>query len=138
MNTLILLGFLAGSSPDDDAVAALALAKAARDRSTPVVKVEPVASVKTGYPIRGNWWTHPGEIHAHLMSGEHRGKWSSEWVRSLTNAEAESVHSDDHEGRVKWDYVSGRASTKAASPSPPPVVRYTLPSLQNCPPGVSH
>ncbi len=102
----------------------------------------PVAA-KTGYPVRGNWWTHPGEIHAHLMSGEHRGKWTAEWVRSLTNAEAESLHSDDHEGRVKWDYVGGRASTRTASPSPPlskPVAApafnpYTLGVDPNCPTG---
>lgn len=62
-------------------------------------------TVKTGYPIRGGWWSHPGEIHSHLKSGEHRGKWSSDWVDSLSNREAESLHSDDHENRVKWSYV---------------------------------
>ncbi len=133
VSQLVSLLLVCGSEPQIEVV----------NRCPPALTVTnkcpvPVAA-KTGYPVRGSWWTHPGEIHAHLMSGEHRGKWTAEWVRSLTNAEAESVHSDDHEGRVKWDYVSGmRASTRPASPSPPPVVRYTLPSLQNCPPGASH
>ncbi len=137
MNTLLILGFLAGTSPDADAAAALALAKAARERAPVVAKAE---SVRTGYPVRGNWWTHPGEIHSHLQSGEHRGKWPAEWVRSLTNAEAESLHSDDHEGRVKVSYVPVRSSP-AVAPSPPPVA---VPSAKtpallladpNCPTG---
>lgn len=88
-----------------------------------------------GYPVRGNLWSHPGNVHAHLKSGQHAGKWSSAWIDSLTRQEAESLHSDDHEGRVKWSYVErgvkpvpGVISTIT---SPAPV--YTLP--QFCPTG---
>jgi hypothetical protein len=108
------------------------------------------APVRTGYPLRGpneTWWDM-GTVKQgrnvvrlqptaeHLAQGQH--KFPMEWLKTLSQAELTALHSDDHEGRVKWDYVSVRASTKTASPSPPPVVRYTLPSLQNCPPGASH
>ncbi len=78
------------------------------------------------YPTRGNLWTHSGEIHAHLKSGEHRGKWPAVWIDSLTTAQAEALHSDDHEGRVKWAYVPKAVVSV-------PVVRYTLPTY--CPTG---
>jgi hypothetical protein len=95
----------------------------------------PVAAIKTGYPVHPTRWTYPGEIHSHLKSGQHSGKWPAWWIDTLTRQQAESLHDDDHEGRVKWDFVSGRASTKTTSPSPPPVVR-SLPAY--CPPGASH
>lgn len=96
------------------------------DPPAKVVKAEPKF---TGYPVRGNLWSHPGNIHAHLKTGEHRGKWPSVWIDSLTVAQAESLHSDDHEGRVKWQYVP-KAVVEA------PAVRYTLPSsYSTCPTG---
>lgn len=47
MTALLILGFVAGGTPDADAAAALALARAARERH-PVVKVEPVKAPKAG------------------------------------------------------------------------------------------
>lgn len=92
----------------------------------PALVAKASAPKATGYPLRGSWWTHPGEIHSHLLSGEHRGKWPAGWVRSLSVAEAESLHADDHEGRVKSAYVPKIAATV--------VIPYTL-GVQNCPNG---
>lgn len=57
------------------------------------------AEMPTGYPVRGSWWTHPGDVWSHLMGSPHN--FSADYVRTLSRAEAESLHSDDHEGRVK-------------------------------------
>ncbi len=95
----------------------------------PPPKLEVPKGVRTGYPLRSSWWTHPDEIHAHLKTGEHSGKWMNWWVDSLTAAQAESLHSDDHEGRVRWEYVP-KAVAKPVS------VAYTLPaSMSSCPNG---
>lgn len=98
---LLLLAFAisAPTSYDADAMAAIAIAKAKRER---VQQVEPVA--KSGYPVRGSWWTGCSGWQ-HLASGEHIGKFPTEWLKSLTWAEVQSLHSDDHEGKVKWEYV---------------------------------
>jgi hypothetical protein len=154
MSTFLLLGFLAGSSPDDDAVAALALARAARDR-TPIVSVEPV---RTGYPVRGNWWTGCPNW-THLTTGIHAGSFPVEWLKTLTNAEVQSLHSDQHENKVRWEYVpkaraslepvtgqnagkklvSGSGSSlNPSSRSPAPYTPRTLYAPAYCPPGVSH
>lgn len=69
--------------------------------------------VRAGYPLRSSWWTHPGEVHAHLLVGEHAGKFDPTWLMSLSNAEAEALHSDDHEGRLKTEYVK-RSAVQAA------------------------
>lgn len=77
-----------------------------------VVKVEeprrPVRKVleRLRYPIRANrtyWsgctsWTH-------MNTGEHAGKYPVEWLKALTWDELQSLHSDDHEGRVKRDRI---------------------------------
>lgn len=95
------------------------------------------APARAGYPVRGSLWTHPGNVKAHLMTGVHQGKWTAEWVNSLTNLEAESLHSDDHEGRVDWRYVPGYASVPATASHPTPAVSYTPRTLgwSYCPPG---
>lgn len=79
---------------------------------------------RSGYPTRRNLWSHPGEIHAHLLSGEHRGKFDPDWIRLLSKQEAESLHSDDHDGRVQWKFVvrpgwktSEKTTTKTACPT---------------------
>lgn len=100
----------------------------------PPAIVQKAATVKpaltVGYPLRGSWWTHPGGIHAHLKSGEHRGKWPDWWVDTLTTAQAEAAHSDDHEGKLKTEYIPRQATQVAATP----VVSYTWP-VQVCPSG---
>lgn len=56
------------------------------------------------YPIRGGWWTGCPNW-THLTIGEHTGKFDHAWLAALSNAEVQSLHSDDHEGRVKWAYA---------------------------------
>lgn len=70
----------------------------------PVVKGR-VAFASAGYPLRSNWWT--GCSHwTHLTVGPHAGKFNPDWLRSLSWAELQSLHSDDHEGRVHWQFVN--------------------------------
>ena len=83
------------------------------------------ARVRTGYPVRGGWWTGCGGWR-HLMQGEHAGKFDAAWLQSLSNSEIQSLHSDDHEGRVKWQYVSRPAIARAPAYQP----------QNNCPGGV--
>lgn len=64
---------------------------------------------KALYPIRGNWWTGC-DSWVHLTKGEHRGKYSPAWLQSLSWDELQSLHSDDHERRVKMQYVVRPAS----------------------------
>jgi len=71
--------------------------------------------VATRYPIRGSWWTGCSDWR-HLTQGEHAGKFDHNWLRSLSNSEVQSLHSDDHENRVKWQYVvrgSGTSSSQS-------------------------
>lgn len=67
-----------------------------------------LSELKPSYPTRDarTWWTHPGDrtkpnIIAHLMSGQHAGKFNRETLEKMTLAELESLHSDDHEHRTK-------------------------------------
>lgn len=53
---------------------------------------------RVGYPLRGNWWSHPPDLKAHLMRTH---GYSAAYVNSLSHAELESLHSDTHEGRVR-------------------------------------
>lgn len=140
MNTLILLGFLAGADPDADAAAAIAIARAARERQ-PVVQAEPV---RTGYPVHaGVRWTGPdgrfGSATAGHLSGHpnHANKFPADWLKTLSHAEIQSLHDDDHDGKVKWEYVPGHAPAPA-KPAPvvvPPKAPYTLGVDPNCPTG---
>lgn len=80
---------------------------------------KPVAA-HAGYPVRGNWWTHPGatnrvELIEHLMQGVHRGKFSREWLNTLTMPQLESLHSDDHEGKVRYAQPVLRPASKSPS-----------------------
>jgi len=71
------------------------------------------------YPIRGNWWSGCGSWQ-HLTQGEHRGKFDPAWLSRLSWAEIQSLHSDDHDHRVKWQYVNKFSQTR---------VRYKASSL---------
>lgn len=96
-----------------------------------------VIVTRRGYPTRGSLWSHPGNIKSHLKSGEHAGKFDPGWIDSLSYMEAEAVHSDDHEGRLKWAYVVRPGQYAMASP------RVRHPAMQqrrtmvrgNCPGG---
>lgn len=76
------------------------------------------------YPLRRSWWSGCGSWH-HLASGQHAGKFDPTWLAQLSNAELQSLHSDDHEGRVKWANVV-RGTKAVAFPSQ---------SYSNCPSG---
>lgn len=72
----------------------------ATDQSTTPV----LSKVRQGYPIRSGWWTGCGSWR-HLTTGEHAGKFDPAWLQSLTWNELQSLHSDDHERRLKMAYV---------------------------------
>lgn len=93
------------------------------------------------YPTRGGWWTGCGSWH-HLTLGRHRGKFDHQYLRSLSWSELQSLHSDDHEGRVKWQYVvrpfrsSMRTTpTRSLSSHSRTAPRSRIPSKKWCPPG---
>lgn len=78
-------------------------------------QIKPVAAApKTtrayGYPERGAHWTYPGssrqDLIEHLLDGEHRGKFDRSWLATLSTEQLRSLHDDDHEGRVQWQYAA--------------------------------
>lgn len=60
--------------------------------------------VYSHYPVRGGWWSGCYSWQ-HLTQGEHYGKFDQTWLSQLSYEEVQSLHSDDHEGRVHWNYV---------------------------------
>lgn len=67
---------------------------------------ETVVDSREGYPLRTAAYTHPkfksiAEFVAHLRQGVHRVRLAGYAVEQYTWAELESIHSDDHEGRLK-------------------------------------
>jgi len=96
---------------------------------------EPATVKRSGnYPLRGGWWTvnqyrspPKSYIVSHLLSGgAHAGKFARDWLNSLSVSELHSLHSDDHEGHIRWGYVnkyaSGSPSREIAAvekPAPP-------------------
>lgn len=70
------------------------------------------------YPLRSGWWSVDDVWNAsrsfvlnHLQRvGIHGGKFDSDWLASLSRAELHSLHSDDHERRVRWEYVERKAA----------------------------
>lgn len=77
--------------------------------SVPVVFASATPDLEPGrqpYPVRSSWWTvnggYPdrGTMIGHLQSGEHAGRFDSNWLNSLTRDELHSLHSDDHEHRA--------------------------------------
>lgn len=76
----------------------------------PAATAKPAAAkLKQGtwgyYPTRGRHWSGCYSA-AHLVSGMHRSQnYDMNWLRSLDWNELQSLHSDDHEGRVKRQYV---------------------------------
>lgn len=123
MNAILLLVLIAADP--SDYYAGATVAASASDYYMPVAapkveeepKVAPKPSApapRAGYPVRGSWWTHPGSGRAglihHLQSGVHTGKFSEAWLNSLSLAELESLHSDDHEHRVKAPSVNRPAA----------------------------
>lgn len=67
----------------------------------------PKAEVKQewrGYPLRRGYWSGCPNWQ-HLTVGEHAGKFNIEWLKSLSYHQIQSLHADDHEGRVNWNYA---------------------------------
>ena len=98
---------------------------------------EPATVKRSGnYPLRGGWWIvnqYPARanspsknyIISHLLAGGvHAGKFAADWIKSLSIPELHSLHSDDHEGRIRWAYVNKYAT---ASPKPREVAAATTP-----------
>lgn len=71
-----------------------------------------------GYPIRGNYWSvgsnwNPSrsQVIYHLQYGsEHSGKFSRSYLDQLSLKELQSLHSDDHEYRVRWASVEKKVN----------------------------
>lgn len=78
-----------------------------------VVEEETDEVLDYSYPTRRGWWTVNGSsrpsreyLVKHLLSGgAHKGKFSANYLANLNYDELHALHSDDHEGRVKWAYV---------------------------------
>lgn len=78
-----------------------------------------------GYPVRGNYWSvgsnwSPSreQVEYHLLySSAHAGKFSKSYLDQLDWRELQSLHSDDHEGRVKWASVEKQVTTPRPQPT---------------------
>ncbi|MEM4359828.1 MAG: hypothetical protein QXT45_04810 [Candidatus Bilamarchaeaceae archaeon] len=85
----------------------------------PEKSVTPPSTRKPAYPTRSNLWTHPGgntkeALIAHLIQ-QHGDKFDRNWLNSLSYLELSSLHSDDHEGKVNWNYARGRVAPQSSS-----------------------
>lgn len=80
-----------------------------------VVQVSKQLTMRRGYPTRGALWGGAYDWR-HLTHGQHAGKFDHAWLQTLSNAELQSLHSDDHEDRVKWEYVVRQTKQPAAAP----------------------
>lgn len=74
------------------------------------------------YPIRGNYWSvgstwNPSrsQVLYHLKyASQHAGKFKHSWLDSRSFKQLQSLHSDDHEYRVRWASVE----KKTTAPKP--------------------
>lgn len=118
--------------------------KGVDERPKPAPQIKATVERSGGYPLRGRWWSVEGVrrpsksfIVSHLMGGKHRGKFNRNWLNSLSLSELHSVHSDDHEERLKWQYVNGTQQVSVTQPAKQPVkqptVKRAVRSYQYCP-----
>lgn len=77
------------------------------------------------YPLRSNNWTYPGNIRNHFL-GTHADPFDREWLAAQSDASLIALHSDVHQGRVKWEFT-----VRAKPTAKMPVVK----GPQNCPSG---
>lgn len=96
MFTILLLTC---GSADADAIASLALAKAARQRIV-AVKPAPVVPKSVVVPTAGPHWTHPGTIYSHLIS-EHG--FSPAQLAGLTAEQMLTLHDQAHNAKKAAD-----------------------------------
>ena len=83
--------------------------------------------------VAGNWNPSREQLVAHLMGGQHAGKFTAAYLNGLSIPELKSLHDDDHEGRVQTGYVK-QVAMKPVAPAVTPAattVRYASP----CPGG---
>ena len=82
------------------------------------VALDAIEAKEIGYPLRGNYWSvgsnwspSRGQVIYHLQHGVHAGKFSRSYLGQLDWRELQSLHSDDHESRVKWASVEKSVTT---------------------------
>lgn len=93
------------------------------------------ATVSSGYPLRPRgarvWnvdgYNNPSKSYVinHLMAApDHAGEFSRERLEGLTVAELRALHSDDHDGIVKTQYLNGEQPDRERPPenAPAPAV----------------
>lgn len=89
-------------------------------------RAQPQESVSSGggYPTHGGMIydfegnRHPSRqtmIHHLLSHPNHRGKFSSAWLNSLSNQQIVALHDDDHTHHLQRSYVNGRQSQPLSS-----------------------
>jgi len=80
------------------------------EKYTETVKA-PVSGDWPHYPTtnksiwRLNGGKGPKPTWKHLTEGEHKGKFDTAWLQTLSDAEINALHADDHEHKVKWANV---------------------------------
>lgn len=105
-----------------------------------VAKADPALlkafKVRVGYPLRGNLWTGCQDW-THLTRGEHAGQFPTDWLKTLTPGEVQSLHSDAHEGRVHTEYVpkAGAIELSPAMVGTNSVPTFPSFGVSNCPNG---
>ena len=92
---------------------------------------QPVAPSLPSYPLRRSWWSGCPDWR-HLTTGQHRGLFDTTWLQTLSYEEVQSLHSDHHEGRTKWEFVV-RPQLQPTAPVAAPAVRSGCPE-GGCPP----
>lgn len=85
-----------------------------QDNASAVVSQRTVT--RTHYPIRppSTWWTGC-DSWRHLTIGEHTGQFDSVWLQSLSWNELQSLHSDAHDGRIRWASVVRNAGRRVVN-----------------------
>jgi hypothetical protein len=65
-------------------------------------------AVAASYPTRGGHWTHsdPDLIHHLQTHGNHAADFRGVDLSKFSREELEAMHSDDHEGRLKRQYLA--------------------------------
>lgn len=74
-------------------------------KDSPKKVLQPSTPRTSHYPVRGSWWTGASS-YRHLLTGPHAGRFNENWLKRLSYEEIQSLHSDHHEGKVKWQYVN--------------------------------
>lgn len=109
----------------------------------PVPGKQPTPQRQVGYPLRNGtkWYVQMnGRNYSasveHLMSGEHRGQFDPDWLRTLSQDDRDWLHSHHHAGIVNWSYAKRPGefvkSTQVASSAVKPVKKMKLIRQKMC------